>query len=318
MKRLHTFLGTLSLCLCVAFQVNAASYTFLTYNIDGTHFKNRGALFKKLANTSKPDIIFFQELLSKKQLDDFLKKSGLTNWHGTISDFRSDSVAESHHKLEVGVASHYKIKKVIEVDSILDNDDDTNDIQLRASKIIPKKQRTYIGRRGYLWVEFPKIKLVAISVHLKSSRGAFGKDDEKNSMEREVVISSVAERILNDQKKRGKWNYVLAGDFNIAPCDESKVGVKLSHKCKSKNCKGYDQTHAILNAGLFPGLVMRNLTQGITRTYKLGGKGYPQCPIDNVYAIGPLFDEVVKITVERLGRFGSDHHAVMIKIEVPE
>lgn len=42
---------------------------------------------------------------------------------------------------------------------------------------------------------------------------------------------------------------------------------------------------------------------------------FAKSPIDNIYAYGPIFDQVTKIVVERGDHYGSDHYALKVSIE---
>jgi len=104
------------------------------------------------------------------------------------------------------------------------------------------------------------------------------------------------------------WSYVVAGDFNVAPSDAMKVGTDLELRCQTTKCTGYDQTHALFSSGLVDNFSMRNLVVGLGSSY--AKKRYSSSPVDNIYVMGPRFDETRKVLAERGDTFGSDHYTI--------
>lgn len=301
------------IALLAPITASGASLTIVSYNVDGNNFSSdKAPKYESLIENSSPDVLVLQELLNEKQLGDFKRYAKIPKWNSYISDFTNHIAGNDYSKLEVGIVSKHNLTARFEADPRTHDDSDSDDVKLEKSPLLPKDQRKYIGVRGYLWGEIASKKLVVIAVHLKSAQSASGGRDERNSFKREAVTAAIIERIIAHKEKHENWNYVIAGDFNVSPGDYVKVGVDLNHRCEG-DCSGYDQTHALLGGGLVNGFVMRNLTIGLGRSYT--DTQYIPSPIDNVYAMGPFFDEAVKVTSERMSTYGSDHFAIRVTIE---
>lgn len=293
----------------------AEEIRIVTWNIDGSNFAGRKADYVRFKHLADPDFIFLQELLSHQQTIDFMNQAGFSGQHKT-SEYSEDSETNTHHKLEVGiVAVDGRLTQCREFDPVPDNDDDTDDIELEAPNFLPQGQRQTKGFRGFLWCENPTHNLVLINVHLKSSSGKQGKDDEKNSFQREAVVGAVVAEIARHSATNRNHSYIVAGDFNIAPQDAQKVGSDLKLRCQHPNCTDYDQTHAIAAGDFVDGVAMQNVTVGVGRTY-MGNNAfkYIDSPIDNIYVMGPLF-KGKRIRAEKLEPFGSDHAAVVVMVQ---
>lgn len=301
--------------LACAAAAQAGTLTVATWNLDGPTGLDDKRLDGFGAFVKNADVVVLEETLGEQQTAEALKRAGLPQWRLAVSDFAKDTL-DIYQKQEVAVITRHPIDVTREIDPY--PDDDT--VQMRAKQfdfdppaILPMAQRTRKGARGWLWVEIPDLKLVVAAVHLKSSQGATGLKDIDNSYKREAVAAGLGEAIVVDSRMRRDWSYVVAGDFNVAPGDTGKVGPDLNRVCSADNCMGFDQTHALLSSGLIDGLLMRNLTVGLANTYVKGA--YAKSPIDNIYAMGPIFDRTTKLTVERGDHFGSDHYAVRVSLE---
>ncbi len=263
------------------------------------------------------DAIVLVETISEDQLKDMKDKASLSALNHAISDFAKDSESNPYYKLEVGVLTPHRIGTFREADP--DDENDTPDMQALDEDIdvpdwLPADQRSKTGHRGWIWVELPDLKLVVVAVHLKSSRGDGGRDDEENAMKRETIAASLGVVIREDAARRLDWSYIVAGDFNVAPGDIDKIGYDLTYRCPAAtSCRGYDQTHALLTGGLVHGLAMRNLTVGLGSTF--ADRKYVDSPIDNILAMGPIFNNSARVTAEKGPLFGSDHHAVRVTVE---
>ena len=53
---------------------------------------------------------------------------------------------------------------------------------------------------------------------------------------------------------------------------------------------------------------MWNLVVGLGSSY--AKKRYSSSPVDNIYVMGPRFDETRKVLAERGDTFGSDHYTI--------
>lgn len=288
-----------------------------TWNMQGAvGFEHREADIREFAQFAKElDFLMLQEALSEAQVDHLLTLIGRPKWRRAVSDFSDDSRGRTYQRLEVAVVSPHKITKVSEVDPYRGDDseeaqDNHQDVNVPA--YLPADQRTRTGARGWLWVEFGELKIVAVSLHLKSSVGRVGKADENNSFKREAISAALIEAIRTHAQSHRDWSYLVAGDFNIAPGDVDKVGPDLSLRCQRQQCGGYDQTHALFGSGLVDEFIMRNLVLGLGSSYAAGE--FSQSPIDNVYVMGPRFDRTIKVLSERTKTFGSDHYAIRVTV----
>lgn len=304
--------GALMVC---ALPVQSASLTAITWNaakLEKTDLAGFGGYLRKV----NPDVVVLQEILDEKQIRRLMREAGISNWNMRVSDFSKDSYENPYQKLEVAILSPHEIGAVHEADPYARDDTKemrARDVDLRVPSFVPKDQRRYKGSRGWLWAEIPALRIAVAAVHLKSSCGKAGKYDEKNSFKREAVVAALADEIVNDSRKRSRWSYLVAGDFNVAPGDIKKVGVDINYRCpKQGRCLQYDQTHAILSSGLRRDIAMRNLTVGLGKSYAKGN--FVASPIDNIYATGPFFDGTSKLIAERSDTFDSDHHAIRVTV----
>lgn len=295
----------------------ADSLSIGTWNLDGAAgLKSREpsiAAFGKYMGDV--DFLVVQEALGSAQLETLLEMSGLSTWSRAISDFADDGRPNPYHKLEVAVLSPHAISAVQEADPYPSDDsaaakDKDHDVSIPS--YLPVDQRKNRGTRGWLWVEFKAKKTVVAAVHLKSSGGMSGRKDEKNSFKREAMAAALAETIKAHSETHNDWSYIVAGDFNVAPGDTAKVGTDLAYRCAHENCEGYDQTHALFGGGLVRGVVMRNLVEGLGASYAHGE--FVQSPIDNIYAMGPLFDKTKRLVAELSETYGSDHYAIKVEV----
>lgn len=247
--------------------------TIITWNLEGPSGIDNKDLSGFSAFSAGADIITLEEVLGTQQVNDALQAAEMTSDKASVSDFAKDSYENPYKKQELAVLTGKQTGTVIEVDPYASDDTEEmreKDVDFDVPGFIPSQQRSKKGARGWLWVEIPELKLVVAAVHLKSSQGASGKDDETNSWKRENVTAGLGVTILEDSKARPDWSYVVAGDFNVAPGDTKKVGVDLNSSCTEQQCDHYDQTHALLGGGLIHGLSMRNLVVGLSNSYASG------------------------------------------------
>ena len=262
------------------------------------------------------DVLVLQEITTTKATQRLAASAGLSAWHIAVSDFVADNHSKESNRLEVAILSRHAMVDIHEFDPIPSDDgaDAPVDTKLKVPEWVPSSQRRTVGSRGYLWADIPDLQLSVAAVHLKSSLRQVGKRDQDNSFKREAVIAAVAQHVLAHSKAKPEWSYIVAGDFNVAPTDAEKVGIDLHYRCPTKgDCTRYDQTHAILSAGLLNGLIMRNLTIGLGRSYD--DDSLPPSPIDVIYATGQLFDETSRLIAQRGPLFGSDHFAIRVSVE---
>lgn len=168
--------------------------------------------------------------------------------------------------------------------------------------------------RGFLTADVPAHGLTPVATHLKSSRGRAGESDHENVMQREVVAAAMAMFVAERLKENPGVTVLVAGDMNVGETDLSKNGFRLDEDKYDRNSGDlYDDTHAILSAGLIDGLQMASLTKGLeTETYddiQFAGAG----PIDCIYVIGRLAGEFT-LAKKSDRTFGSDHFAVSTRM----
>ena len=299
------------------FEASAEKLSIATWNLEGpAGLHNRDVDIRRLGEfVQNVDFLILQEALGKSQVKTFLEVTGYSHWHYAVSDFADDAKCNPYHKLEVSVVSPHSITRVNEADPYAKDDSaeaKNHDHDIKVPDYIPSDQRKRRIYRGWLWVEFERLKIAVAAVHLKSSGGSTGKKDEKNSFKREAIAAALIETIKSHAKKHKDWSYVVAGDFNVAPGDINKIGTNLGLRCQETRCNGYDQTHALFGAGLVNGFAMRNLVLGLGASYAKGN--YAKSPIDNIYVMGPRFDKTTRVVAERGEAFGSDHYAIRVMV----
>lgn len=305
------------LAVSVGFEASAEKLSIATWNLQGpAGLQNRDADIRRLAEfVQNVDFLILQEALGKSQVKTFLEAAGHSQWYYAVSDFADDAKRNPYHKLEVSVVSPHYITRVNEADPYAKDDSaeaKNQDHDVKVPDYIPSEQRKKRIYRGWLWVEFERLKIAVTAVHLKSSGGRTGKKDEKNSFKREAIAAALIENIKAHARKHKDWSYVVAGDFNVAPGDTGKIGTNLNLRCNQLRCSGYDQTHALFGAGLVDGFAMRNLVLGLGPSYAKGN--YAKSPIDNIYVMGPRFDKTTRVVAERGETFGSDHYAIRVMV----
>ncbi|WP_370978598.1 SH3 domain-containing protein [Agaribacterium sp. ZY112] len=291
------------------------SLTLVTWNLEGPGGLDNKALAEFGEFVQGADAIVIEETLGLNQTKNAAERANLGNWSLAVTDFAKDSYTNPYKKQELAILTPHPLSGSIEVDPYASDDSPAMrevDQDFQVPDWVPSQQRSRKGARGWLWVDLPTYQLTVIAVHLKSSQGANGYADKSNSDKREAVAAGVVEAIIDDVEKRPTWSYVVMGDFNVAPGDAAKVGVDFNASCTTNTCVGYDQTHAIFGAGLREGFMMRNLVEGLSASYAAGD--FVDSPIDNIYAWGPIFDSVTRLSVERGPHFGSDHYAVKVAL----
>lgn len=303
--------------LVVSADVHAGTLSIGTWNLDGAKgLQDRHVKIQELGNFMRDvDFLILQETVGKPQIKAFLNASGHSTWNYAVSDFTDDTRRNPYHKLEVSIVSPHPMTTVYEADPYSRDDSASGkreDHDIIVPDYIPADQRRKRGSRGWLWVEFAELRIVVVALHLKSSIGRTGRSDEENSFKREAIVAALIDAIVTHEKQTTGWSYVVAGDFNVAPADVVKIGPDLNLRCHEEQCTGYDQTHALLGAGLVRGFAMRNLVLGLGSSYAKGS--FAKSPIDNIYVRGPWFDRTETVLSERGETFGSDHHAIRVSV----
>ena len=267
----------------------------------------RAADIGRLARELDPDVLVVQEVTSKAIAGALAQAIG-SGYHVACSDFTQGD-AGNHGALEVAVFSRLPIDQFIEYDVMPDNGAGDPDEAALFPPSLPGLSLTPRPARGFLWARIDALGLTVTAVHLKSSRGASGQADYRNSQSREYVAAPVAASVNKDLGLYPDYTVLVAGDFNVAHADARKNGEDLTSDDPSdpNAPDGYDETHALLWGGLVSGLEMTNLSAGISQS---SYPSFPQnSPIDNIDVAG---DGAGSFAPAQLSSetFGSEHLAV--------
>jgi len=269
----------------------------------------RSTDFAAYAVKVRPDVLVIQEITSVAVVEAIRDAMGLSGYHIAVSNFNPIDPPD-YGGFEVAILSRFPITQVVEYDPSPDNGANPSDppeMPLMPLKKLGFETPDDVGFiRGFLWVRIDALRLTVAGVHLKSSRGNNGVEDAANAVTREFVAAAVADSVSQDLRLFPEYTCVVAGDFNVGHGD-SKNGVDLFRDDLTigPGSDGYDDTHAILRAGIM-GLKMRNLCEAIRETTY---PGINSTPIDNIYVIGAQADRFAAATLE-METFGSDHRTV--------
>jgi exonuclease III len=272
--------------------------------------KARSADLSSFAARVRPDVLIIEEVTSQAAAEAVRDAMGLTGYHVACSDFAPGD-APDFSAFEVAILSRFPITQAIEYDPSPDNVGKPG-----APAELPISPLLKIGQtapeqaeriRGFLWVRIDALKLTAVAVHLKSSRGNDGEEDRANAALREFVAAAVVDSVAQDLRLYPGYTCLVAGDFNVGHSD-AKNGSDLNREdlVATATSDGYDETHAMLGGGLL-GLKMRNLSGAIRDTTF---PGINSTPIDNIYVAGAAADKFTPAVLE-METFGSDHRPVI-------
>ena len=304
-------ISSLMMLMLFAFQLFGQDVKVATWNLkdifNSDSITARQSDFQSFKNDLNPNIVVVQEYLNLNQLGRISEILDMTHYRS--SDFvRNESGSEDRRSFEVGIISDYPITETIEYDVKIDGT--YSQASEKSIKPLVRGAIHPIGdARGFLWCRIAQIKLIVIGVHLKSSSGASGYSDIANSWKREIVAAAIANRIADDLEDYPEYTILVAGDFNVGHSDLKKNGKDLDSDCfyspngLCKNQDGYDETHALLWAGLIRDVRMKNLTLPITTTTY---PGYAGSPIDNIYVIGKDHEDFSSAFIGT-DTYGSDH-----------
>jgi endonuclease/exonuclease/phosphatase family metal-dependent hydrolase len=272
--------------------------------------------FQPFAQELKPDILLLQEVTKLATVEKVRKLMGLEGYHIVMSDFEQNDNGQ-FNALEVAIISRLPLEKVIEFDRSPDNQSGDPEERKLERVDLPGIAETGASR-GFLYAEVPEAQLVLIVTHLKSS-GRVGEPDRENAQKRELVAAAIAEYVNEILLREGNDHTVLvAGDFNVGETDAAKNGRVLgADHVGSEAGDRYDDTHAILSAGLIGGLQMTSLTRRLGKETYVGAAFPGTGPIDVIYVAGP---GVSQFTLAGAGRhaYGSDHLPVFTTFGVSE
>ena len=275
--------------------------------------RDRKTDMKNMYDTVQPNILCLQEVTSLRIVKEIRKQMEWDAAHVIISDFTQKDRA-SRSSFEVAVISDYPFEQVIEFDPSPDNYSwDIDELPLEPNlKLGIADVNT---SRGYLWVKMDDPNITLAILHLKSSLGKKGTSDSSNAQKRELVMATVASGVVEDKAYFPDHSYLVLGDFNVGHSDTRKNGTDLENDCFSATCSTdrYDETHALLHAGLVSDLQMKNLTITITETTY---PDYPGSPIDNIYVDGKHKSRFSNASKET-DTFGSDHLPVWTIYKTP-
>jgi endonuclease/exonuclease/phosphatase family metal-dependent hydrolase len=218
--------------------------------------------FTQFAADLKPDILVLQEVTQFATVETVRELMGLTGYHIAMSDFEQNDLGE-FNALEVAILSRFPLENVLEFDRSPDNQPGDPAEQKLERVDLPGIAETGTSR-GFLYAEVPHAKLSLIVTHLKSSNGQVGHSDRQNAQKRELVAAAIAEHVHDILLRVGTDQTVLvAGDFNVGETDAAKNGSVLDEDHVSPQAGDrYDDTHALLAAGMIGDVRMRSLITG--------------------------------------------------------
>ncbi len=316
-SRLYLFITALFACTA---PTTGEGVRIVTWNVKDcmkvADVEQRANDFKTAFEELQPEILLIQEVTSQAVVERIAKKMGLdlNIWSIAVSDFAQSDGAH-RGAFEVAIISKFPFTQVIEYDPSPDNSgDDPEELSLDpVAKIGIRDVRT---SRGFLWANIADINLTIFVVHLKSSLGRTGLRDASNAEKRELVTAAVAVGVLEDLQFFPGYAHLVAGDFNVGCDDDKKNGSDLKVDCFAIDCDAdrYDETHALLGAGLVGDLRMTNVVLPFATTSTFPSFG--GSPIDNIYVTGPLSRRFrdTKI-IEKT--FNSDHRPVLTVFDEP-
>jgi endonuclease/exonuclease/phosphatase family metal-dependent hydrolase len=262
--------------------------------------------FTQFAEDLKPDILVLQEVTQLATVEKVRELMGLTGYHLAMSDFEQNDLGE-FNALEVAILSRFPLDNVLEFDRSPDNQPGDPAEQKLERVDLPGIAETGTSR-GFLAADVPHAKLRLIVTHLKSSNGQVGNPDRQNAQKRELVAAAIAEHVHEILLRAGNDQTVLvAGDFNVGETDAAKNGSVLEEDHVSPQAGDrYDDTHAILAAGLIGDVRMRSLTKSLGKETYVGAAFPGTGPIDVLYVAGPSASH---FTLAGAGShaYGSDH-----------
>lgn len=309
----------------------ADSVRIVTWNVYScksiAEVDKRGDDFKQAFEVMQPDILLLQEVNSKAVVERILRNAGqqVSAWHVVCTEF-SPGDGEGWGDLEVAIASRYPITSAIEYDPQPDGNTTSKLTELPLAPNPKLGIEPVTAHRGFLWARIGSKQLTLICMHLKSSRGKHGVEDYENAKQREYVAGAIAACVLDDQRMFPQDAQLVAGDMNVGVRDRTKNGERLDEDCLEDDCAGldgYDDTHALLRAGLVGGLRMHNLFNSHQMSKQTTYPGFPGSPIDNIYVSGggAYRFHGARIVVYPAGStaetFGSDHRPVLAIYSAP-
>jgi endonuclease/exonuclease/phosphatase family metal-dependent hydrolase len=238
---------------------------------------------------------------------------GLTGYHLAMSDFEQHDLGE-FNALEVAILSRFPLDNVLEFDRSPDNQAGDPAEQKLERVDLPGIAETGTSR-GFLAADVPQAKLRLIVTHLKSSNGQVGNPDRQNAQKRELVAAAIVEHVHEILLRAGNDQTVLvAGDFNVGETDAAKNGSVLDEDRVSPQAGDlYDDTHAILAAGLIGDVRMRSLTRSLGKETYVGTAFPGTGPIDVLYVAGPRASHFTPAGAGSHS-YGSDHLPVFTTV----
>lgn len=313
---MHRF-SALLLFLLTTVAISADPVTVVTWNVKEMFSRGENPErfndIQRMMDHIQPDLILLQEITSTDVVVAMKQNLGLEDWSHAVTDFGNRINNDgTTFAFEVATLSRMPITQAIEYDPFPDEQSDSSVPEVSLIPDLKIGIKPVNTSRGFLWVHIPDWKLTVVNTHLKSSVGRVGERDASNAEKREIVAAQIAHSVSDDLHLFAGQGYahIVAGDLNVGHSDPLKVGTDLFHDCfeECDTLDGYDETHALLGAGLVRGLNMINLSGHImTSTFPT----YPGTPIDNIYVVGETagdFSPAQKPADDET--FGSDHTPV--------
>lgn len=278
----------------------------------------RQAQLEEFSEDVQPDVLMLLEVNSVAVATAIRDAMGLAEYHVVCSDFNQND-NNQHASFEVAILSRFPLANVVEFDRSPDNTGQPGEPAEVRLERVPISGIADVGvGRGFLYAEIPVANIALVVTHLKSSRGArTGTADHENAQKRELVAAAIAKHVSEKLEADEDATILVGGDFNVGETDGRKNGhVLTDDKFDSGDGDLYDDTHAILSAGLIDGLKMASLTKSIGEETFNSDDFRGTGPIDCLYVAGARRGDftLAKKTAET---YGSDHFSVYTRFVGP-
>ena len=298
---MHAFPMFLFFALTVLAQANAESLRIATLNLQNylamdrmvegkwrsDYPKDEGekALIREAIIAHKPDILILQEIGVESYLEELRR------------DLASEGFLYKHsiHMQAADEVRHLAVLSRIEPQSVVRHDD-------LEFKYFENRE---LVKRGMLEVEFLDPQghsFQVFGVHLKSKWSDEDRDPDSN-LKRAREAEACRDRLIERTLDRGRFYYLIAGDFNQHPRSSAmrrffnRGELKIGELVRAEDSRGHLWTHEYRRESSY------SLVDGIIVSPKL----MPQ-----------VRDQRGYVADWPKGQRGSDHRMVFLNLEFPE